>query len=299
MNRRGRLAVATSAAFPDLLEDWPILQGALAGQGIDAVTRVWSDPGVAWGDFDLVLANGAWDNIHHPARFCAWAEQVSRATRLVNPPPVLRWNIDKHYLADLAADGIATVPTTYLAPGQDPGAALGLHREFVVKPTISGGGFESARYGDTGGDRRRATAHVARLHAAGRTAMLQPYLASVDHHGEKGLVFLGGELSHTIAKNPLLVPGAGVRDDLSTDQVITATTATEAEADVARAALAAAGARLGPATYARVDLVELPSATPAVLELELLDPALFFDTDPPAATRFAHVLSGVIFHEHR
>jgi hypothetical protein len=66
---------------------------------------------------------------------------------------------------------------------------------------------------------------------------------------------------------------------------------TPAQLTTARAALAAAEARLGPTTYARVDLVPLDDGTPAVLELELLDPALFFEVHPQGATRFAHVLA--------
>ena len=38
----------------------------------------------------------------------------------------------------------------------------------------------------------------------------------------------------------------------------------------------------------------LADGTPAVLELELLDPALFFETDPAAAARFAQVLRALI-----
>jgi hypothetical protein len=55
-------------------------------------------------------------------------------------------------------------------------------------------------------------------------------------------------------------------------------------------AVAATEDRLGPTTYARVDIVELGDGTPAVLELELLDPVLFFDHHRAAAVTFAQVL---------
>ncbi|MGA2303303.1 MAG: hypothetical protein ABSH29_03795 [Acidimicrobiales bacterium] len=41
-------------------------------------------------------------------------------------------------------------------------------------------------------------------------------------------------------------------------------------------------------------LRRLDDGTPAVLELELLDPAFFFETHPAAAARFARVLRDMI-----
>jgi hypothetical protein len=108
------------------------------------------------------------------------------------------------------------------------------------------------------------------------------------------LIFLGGQFSHAIAKSPLLQPGAGAQQNLAIHEQITATTPTDAQRATAQAALATAEELLEPTTYARIDLVTRPDGTPAVLELELLDGALFFDTAPNAAARFAQVLRQLI-----
>lgn len=149
--------MAASADSPDLRPDWPLLRQAPAEVGIAASTRVWTDPGARWDDVDLVLANGAWDNIHRPEEFVAWVGRVAEVTPVANAPEVLRWNLDKRYLTALADAGVATVPTTWLTPGEPeiplpPGqpGQFGQFGEFVVKPTVSGGGFETARY-RTGG----------------------------------------------------------------------------------------------------------------------------------------------------
>jgi hypothetical protein len=286
-----RLAVAVSAAFPDLRPDWPLLRDALGSLGVIGTTEVWTDPEVRWSEFDLVLANGAWDNIHRPQEFLAWAEDVAAATLLVNIPPVLRWNLDKRYLSDLSAAGVATVPTVWLAPLAEthfdfpPG-------EFVVKPTISGGGFETARYHQ--GEADTARAHVERLLGVGRTVMIQPYQSAIDAQGEVGLIYLAGEFCHAIGKSPLLHLGAGTQSHLWEQQNISAIAPTEAQLATAQAALGAAAHLHGPATYARVDLIPLDDGTPAVLELELLDPALFFEVHPAGALRFAEVLRRLI-----
>ena len=285
-----RLAVAASAAYPDLRPDWPLLQAALADRGVVATTQVWTDLHVEWQDFDLVVANGAWDNIHRAAEFSAWVETVSGETMLVNPPSVLRWNMDKRYLAALAEAGVPTVPTLWMAPG-DPRPDL-FEGEIVVKPTISGGGYETARYRPD--EHEQARVHIDRLHEAGRTVMLQPYQFDVDRIGEVGLIFLGGEYSHAISKSPLLRAGAGVQEHLWQDGHIGPALPTTDQRRTAQAALRVAEHVLEPTTYARVDLVPLDDGTSAVLELELLDPALFFEHDPPAADRFAAVLAASI-----
>lgn len=304
---RSRLAVAVSSRHPDLRPDWPLLRRALTDLGLVVSTEVWTDSRVPWSDFDLVVANGAWDNIHHPAEFLAWADATSSVAPVVNTPATLRWNQDKHYLDDLAAAGVATVPTLWLrATEADDGVAdraveamgamgaMGAipRGDVVVKPTISGGGFQTARY--RAGEHREARNHIGRLLAGGRDVMVQPYQEAVDAEGEGGLIFLAGQFSHAVRKGPLLQPDVGPRSALWKFEEISALEPTPAQLATARAALAAAESRLGPTTYARVDLVPLDDGTPAVLELELLDPALFFELHPPAATRFAHVLARLI-----
>ncbi len=283
---------AASPQFPDRHDDWPLERSALEAVGIDARTAVWSDPGVEWRACDLVVANGVWDNIHHTAAFVTWLDHLAaHAVPVVNSPAVLRWNIDKRYLRDLEEVGVPTVPTLWVEPGQNmlhPSALDIPAGEIVVKPSVSGGGYRTARYEPH--ERVEALAHVAALVDSGRTAMVQPYQPAVDADGETGLVFLGGVFSHAIHKDPMIRRGVGPTDSLVDNQVTRAATATAGQLDVAGRAVAAAEALLGPTTYARVDIVERADGEPALLELELLDPVLFFVHHPEGAERFADVL---------
>ena len=111
---RRRVAVAASARYPDLREDWPIQRDAMAALGLDATTAVWTDREVRWDEYDLVVANGAWDNIHRPTEFLEWVDLVAdTGVPIVNSPATLRWNIDKRYLGDLAAAEVMYGPTAY------------------------------------------------------------------------------------------------------------------------------------------------------------------------------------------
>jgi O-ureido-D-serine cyclo-ligase len=189
---------------------------------------------------------------------------------------------------------VRIVPTQWAEAEHGAGAAtaIDLAGEVVVKPTISGGGFHTARYEVREHDAARA--HIAALTGSGRSAMVQPYQAAVDEEGETGLVFLGGVFSHAIHKDPMIRRGAGPQDHLIDNQVVTAATASPAQLALGHLAVAAGEARHGPTTYARVDMVRGADGTPALLELELLDPVLFLATDPASAERFARVVAALV-----
>jgi glutathione synthase/RimK-type ligase-like ATP-grasp enzyme len=292
------VALASCAAYPDQLDEGPLVLDALAHGGADARTAVWSDPVVDWAGFDLVVANGAWDHTRRPSEFVSWVDTLERhGVRLVNPAATLCWNLDKRYLRDLEDAGVPIVPTMWVEPPSSAGTGGGGIRldlpgtEVVVKPAISGGGHRTARYQPH--EHEEAHAHVAALVAEGRTTMVQPYLPSVDTEGETGLVFLGGEFSHAIHKDPMIRRGAGPQDDLIDNQVVTPAVASEDQRSVAADALAAAERLHGPTGYARVDLVQAADGRSLVLELELLDPMLFFVHHPDGARRFSRVLLGL------
>jgi len=279
------VALATSRALAHPDADMPLLLDALARAGVGADVAVWDDPAVDWAAYSLVVVRSTWDYIARRDEFVAWAHAVPA---LANPAPVLEWNTDKRYLADLGAAGLAVADTSWVAPGDPVVLPDG---EFVVKPTVSSGSQDSARYAGEGSERDRALAHVGRLHAAGRTAMIQPYLGAVDSAGESALVYVDGTLSHTVRKGPMLAVGATPGDAEYHDIGPRAPTA--AERSVAARALRSVPGVADPAglLYARVDLVPGADGRPVILELELTEPSLFLGTDPDAAGRLAAAIA--------
>jgi hypothetical protein len=280
------VALAAAAAFPDLFEEGPLLVAALAEVGLEAETVVWNDPSVRWTDYDLVLANGIWDNIRHVDTFVRWTETLERdGVRVANSPATLRWNLDKRYLGQLEAAGVPAVPTIWV----DQPSIVELDGEVVIKPTVSGGGHHTARYQSHEHDEARR--HIDDLLASGRVAMVQPYQPLVDEEGEVGLIFVGGAYSHAIHKGPMIRRGAGPLDDLIDNQVVVPTTPADDLIGLGLQAVTAAEQILGPTTYARVDTVRGAGGTPLLLELELLDPLLFFAGQPEKVGGLARVLA--------
>jgi hypothetical protein len=282
------VAMAASIDFLELDDGWPALRAALLVAGLRPRVVVWDDPSVEWGTFELVVAMYAWGYVTQRTAFLAWVEGIETVTRLANSAAHLRWNSDKTYLADLADLAIPVVETTWARPGQawSPPA-----EDYVIKPTVASGGLGAARYQKSPLD--RAERHVRRLHQAGHTAMIQPYQARIDISGETALVYLGDRFSHAINKAPLLRPDVGETDRLWEQQVITPTAPAPAHRDLADAVMSAVISRLGPTAYARVDLVEDNTGTPRLLEVELVEPALFLRTADGSTPRLAEVLRQV------
>ena len=276
-----RIALATCADVPELDEDGPALVAALRRRGVDPVAAVWDDRAVDWSRFELVVLRSTWDYAERRDEFLAW---VDRLPRVVNPPAVVRWNTDKAYLGELAAAGVPVVPTRFVEPGdalEPPG------RRFVVKPRMSAGGRGTASY--EAHELELARRHLEALHAAGRPAMLQPYLDGIDVAGEAALIWIAGRYSHAITKGALLRPGQTPGTELFLAETIATREASAAERATGEQALAALPFGPDALAYARVDLLPADDG-PVVLEVELTEPSLYLAYDPVAADRLAHAI---------
>ncbi|WP_371671750.1 hypothetical protein OG985_31510 [Streptomyces sp. NBC_00289] len=272
-----RVALVTYDPRPEPSRDadLPVLLRALREAGAEADAVCWDDADADWAAYDLAVIRSTWDYSWRAAEFAAWAERCGKATRLANPAGVVRWNTDKRYVGDLAAAGVPVVPTRYLAPG-DP-ADLPDDHEYVVKPTSGAGARYAARY--TPGQHETAVRHLARMHAEGLTAMIQPYMRSIDTGGERALQFFGGRLLHASRKRAVLSPGTAFDADKVAHPGLERWTPAPAELAVARDALAAVP-DAPELLYARVDLVDGEDGAPRVMELELVEPNLFLFLHP-------------------
>ncbi len=299
------VAIATSTGAWEVDDDAPLLMAALADEGIQATPAVWDDPEVDWSAFDLVVLRSTWDYTDRHQQFLGWIDRIDAVTTVVNSAATIRWNTDKRYLGDLADRGVAVVHTAFLIADASPDAhdvraalsevldvAEHGRRELVVKPTVSAGSRDTARY--TAEQLDEAVDHASALLAERRDVMVQPYVSSVDERGETGMVLIDGRFSHAFTKGALLRGGAADVDGLFAVENISATTPTDAELELADEVLAAATDALGGVAprYARVDVLQRADGSPALLELELTEPSFFLWTSPAAAADVARAIRG-------
>lgn len=286
---RAAVALVSARAARAEDEDLPPLVAAFSAAGAQVQIADWDDARIEWARFDVALLRSTWDYSQRLPEFLAWVERTAALTRLLNPVPVVRWNADKHYLGELGKAGLPVVASTFAEPGADPAAVLAqfLAREacaeFVVKPAVSAGSRDTRRHARTANE--EALAHVRRLLEAQRSVLLQPYLPAVETAGETALIFIAGRFSHAIRKGALLPAGAPATRALFAPEQITARSAQRDELQVAERVLAALP--FGVLPYARIDLIRDASHEPCLLELELIEPSLFFAHAPGAAQRLA------------
>jgi glutathione synthase/RimK-type ligase-like ATP-grasp enzyme len=274
-----RIAIATCAAYADLKADDKLLREALAERGCEARAVVWNEPGVEWRHFDLCLIRSTWDYHEHHAEYLAWAGRVQAECRLRNSAELVIWNSNKRYLQAFEARGIRTLPTVWVSRD----SPLDLERilagtgwrEAVVKPVVDLGARNLHRV--RAGENSPALRSILQRH----DAMVQPFLPSLEERGELSLIYVGGELTHTVRKRP-------ASGDFRVQSIWGGTAAREeptlAERELAEATLEEF--KEAP-LYARVDLVEGPTRDPCLIELELIEPNLYLTQHPPAAAALA------------
>jgi glutathione synthase/RimK-type ligase-like ATP-grasp enzyme len=268
-----RIALATNAEFADLFFDDEPLRNALLARGADVAPAVWDDPAQDWASYDLVVLRSVWDYVERRDEFVAWAHAVPR---LANSARLVEWNTDKTYLRGLAEAGVPVVPTAWVTGSASLDVLLrerGWPRA-VVKPAVSAGARDTML---SNGADPAAQALLDRL-AANGTAMVQPYLPSVEDYGERSLLFMGGRLTHAVRRNPALSTDGFTRYDARLVDVA------PEELAVARAVLAALDET---PLYARVDLARDEAGAPLLMELEVTEPQLFLRFSEPAAQALA------------
>ena len=288
------LALVTAIAAIGHDDDLAPLLEACTQAGLQARVVAWDDATISWRRFDAALLRSPWDYTERLVEFLDWCDRVQQSTRLLNPLAVVRWNTDKHYLADLQAAGVPVVSTSFVEPEAEPLEALQAFlagedaEEFVVKPAVSAGSRDTQRYSRA--QDFAAGNHIARLLEQGRSVMLQPYLRSVDSAGEAALIYFDGQFSHAIGKSALLRPGEPATTTPHATGEIAPREADLAERQLAESALSGVERLLQldqPLPYARIDLIRDDAGNPQLLELELTEPSLFFAQASGSVERFA------------
>lgn len=283
-----RAAFLTLAEQGDFVIDDDLAHAPLARRGWRVETVPWNRPGVDWQRYDLVAIRSTWDYQHQADAFLTTLGAIEASgARLENPLEIVRWNMRKIYLRDLAAKGVPVVPTIWrerLSPGDlRPLFDATECEEAVIKPVMSGNAQGAWRL-----DRAGVESQAAEIEAyfADRALMMQSFEQAIVSEGEFSLLYFNGEFSHAILKVPK--PGDfRVQEEHGSE--IRSITPEPALLAAGNAAIDAIGRKL---LYARADLVRHGDEF-RVMELELVEPALYLRMDPGAPDRFADAVASL------
>ena len=277
------VTLATCRDFADLTPSDRILATALAARGATVRIANWDDIAADAAGNGLVCVRSTWDYFQREREFQRWIETFSdRPHVLWNPPETILWNLDKIYLRDLASRGIAIPATRWIEPedvGGVPSLAAGTGwARGVLKPRISGGAYGT--YVVEGGA-MPADADLAPIRESG--GLLQEFVPEIQTEGEWSLIYLGGAFSHAVRKRPA---AGDFRVQLHLGGAVERAEASHALRDFGASVLRETDR---PWIYARVDVVE-SARGPLLMELEVLEPELFFTEAPERADILAKAL---------
>ncbi len=259
----------------------------LAALGWRVETISWRTPACDWRAYDAVVIRSTWDYIADPDAFLAVLAEIERAgTPLFNALDLVRWNIRKTYLRDLAERGVPVVPTIWrerLVPGDLPALIEEIGSDDVVIKPVVGLNAQGVFRVNTRSGRRPAAELSARY--ANREFMAQPFLSQVKSEGEFSLCYFNGDLSHTILKTPK------AHDFRVQEEHGGVIRAVEAESELRAAGETALRALDSVPLYARADFVRANDGGGFwLMELELIEPSLYLRMDAGAPERFAQAL---------
>lgn len=277
-----RLAFVTYRALPQLSEDDRLAVTELRQHGVSVESAVWDSPLVDWSRYDGIVVRSTWDYHERADAFEAWLAHIERlGVPLWNPAALLRWNMDKRYLLDLAHRGVSTVPTVSLERGDAATLAEVVADtgwdDVVYKPSISASGFRTARA--RAGEHAAHEADFAAL-VADRDTLVQPFIPAIVDDGEWSFTYFNGQFSHAVKKR-----------SRSGEFRVQSNYGGSVMAEAPRAVLIAQADDIvshlpGAWLYARVDACEV-DGTLMLMELEMVEPDLFLAFHPSAARRFA------------
>ncbi len=269
------VVLASCVGLPEPDEDEAPLSNALRDAGVNARVMAWDDPLADFAAAKMVVIRSTWNYCPVCDAFLRWVDDTAAHSDLHNPAPIVRWNLHKKYLLDLAMRGIPTIPTRIFPRGQDVSLVAVAREldtnEIVIKPAVSAASSRTIR---AEASNAAAQDHLRAILETG-DVMIQPYVRSVEGYGERAIICIDGKLSHAVRKSPRFQGDQAV--------VSGAMPIADDEAALALKVFAAIPERL---LYARVDMVRDARDVPIVMEVELTEPSLFLAQLPSSFDRF-------------
>ncbi len=282
----GRCAYLTMEEIGNFVADSDLSIAPMAELGWEVEMLPWRRD-VDWNNYDLVYICTPWDYQHDVEAFLGVLEAIERSSaRLVNSLDLVRWNLEKTYLRELEMRGADIVPSIFFDrfDAHRVAACFSAHNtaRIVVKPVVGANSDHIFVLTEPLPD--DVVENLERTYER-RPFFVQPFIDSVQSEGEYSLFFFGGDYSHAILKRPR--PG-DFRTQEEHGADILSIEAPPALIATARSVLGVVSPQ--PA-YVRADFVRDTGARFRLMELELIEPSLYFRTDPGSASRFAKALA--------
>jgi hypothetical protein len=254
----------------------------LRNLGWEVETISWRNKRVDWNDFSAVIIRTTWDYQKSPDEFLLALGKINESkTRLENSLSTVKWNLSKLYLRELESKGVKIVPTIWdekyvTAAKFDEWLDCLQTGEIIIKPNISATAEYTYRL-------RKFLPELPEIFE-NRPFMVQKFMPKVVTEGEFSLFYFGGIYSHTILKTP---KPKDFRVQEEHGGIITAVRPSSKLLKTAEQVLSL----IDPTPlYVRIDFVRDEVDDLCLMELELIEPALYLRMNENAPRFFAETI---------
>lgn len=275
--------LVTAAHLPELAPDDQELLKALHRIGVPTGISVWDDPSVRWDQAPITVIRSVFDYHLRRPEFLAWVDRADAVTALYNSRDTIRWNSHKSYLSQWGAAGFPVIPTESVSAGNTTADLDDICEQrgwddVVIKPAVSASAYRTLRV--TPVDRLAGQHHLQSLTREG-DALVQPYLPEFETVGETSVIWLGGTQTHSVRRP------SGLNTSLEEAHLGKPLVASSEEVALAMRAWTAIEPQ---PLYARIDLIQTQRYGLLLLELELVEPALYLRHSPALADELARAV---------
>lgn len=269
------VVLVTYGKQPELLEGDKLLVEPFKKHGFKAFAIPWDKKDVAWEDFDLVILRSTWDYHLRTKEFLNWLDYLeSRKVRLWNPVSIIRWNMNKKYLLDLEKVGVPIIPTFILNKETINNAKEIIlskgWKEIVVKPVYGASAYKIVKVKAQELDTLQ-----------GDDVIIQPFMKEVNLEGEYSFIFFNKQYSHTVLKISKKNEFRSQREFGGKELKIEPNQKLISQAERILNKLNSL------LLYARIDGLVIDGQL-KLMELELIEPYLFFEKDKKSAEKFVN-----------
>jgi len=265
-----------------IMQEDQLVQRALEKRGLKVRRINWDDPEVDWSETRYILFRSTWDYFERFPEFEHWLEGVKSLSSMLNPYKIIRWNLDKHYLLELAGKGIHIPPTRFMEQGEQKSLREFVEEtswnEIILKPVVSGAARHTYRFKPGESDQYEEIFHKMIQNEA---MMIQEFQHQVPEKGELSFVVIGGRFTHAVLKK---AKSGDFRVQDEFGGTLHSYDPSKEEIAFAEAVVSSCEEQ---ALYARVDAVWDNQNQMAISELELIEPELWFRFNPDAAEKLA------------
>ena len=269
----------------DILDDDELIIQALAERGLSVIRADWADPDYDWSKAKIAIFRTTWDYFERFEEFMKWLNKMKNIVHFINPIELIMWNLDKHYLQDLSNKGVNITDTKFVESGEQTTLSKLFHdaawTDAILKPAVSGSARHTYRLSENNLADHEA---IFQRLIAKESMLLQPFQNSVLKRGEVALMYFDGNYSHAILK--VAQPG-DFRVQSEFGGTVHNYTPTAEEVILGEKTIQACSPI---PTYARVDIIEDNNGIAAVMELEIIEPELWFRYFPAAADAMANAI---------